>query len=299
MVKLRIKTKIMSIRSKQTLNAQCPSSRTEKLSISIGGTNCAIMSQDTRFLDLLRARYQWFESSGPAVYEILVSPLPLEELASGDMALPPYPLVKKVNSGDSYIIGCPNSPFVAVANTSSKKVLAKIGNSPYFFDNFLCVLYNLILTNEDGLLLHASAVSERGQGCVFFGPFGSGKSTVARLSEGRSILTYDLALIKPHHGGYRVYGTPFQGDFMLRQSHARVELNGLYLLKKDLENGLRPLDKAQAVKELCGCVLSFSNDSHLMSRIHNTCRNLVDAVPVYELHFRPDPSFWQVMNEPG
>ena len=269
----------------------------ERFFITIGGINCAIISQDISFLNLLRTRYQWFESSGPATYEILVRPVPIEEFTLEDMGQLSSPLVKKVNSGANYIMRGADDPFVAVVNTSSKKALVKTWNNQYCFDSFFRMLFTLILIDEMGLLLQASAVSEGGRGSVFFGPSGSGKTTIARLSGDRIVLSDELVLIRPHNGRYRVYGTPFGGEFTLGQSNARAEIGGLFLLHKDIKNGLVPLDKVQAVTNLYHCVPFFSDDSRLLNRLIDTCRTLADTVPVYELHFLPDPSFWQVLNE--
>ena len=170
-------------------------------------------------------------------------------------------------------------------------------NSQYCFDSFLRIFYTLILAEEGGLLLHASSIGDGGKGNVFFGPSGSGKTTVARLSQGRTILTDELALIKPWNGGYHVFGTPFWGEFTPGRSNIQAELSGLYLLRKAQRNSLVPLDKVQAVMELYQCVLFFGYETPLLSRILETCCALVEMVPVYELHFRPDPSFWQVVNE--
>ena len=138
---------------------------------------------------------------------------------------------------------------------------------------------------------------KNGRGSVFFGPSGSGKTTIARLSAGRTILSDEMVIVKPHNGGYRVYGTPFWSEFSPDRSNTRAELDGLYSLKKDQRNSLRSLDKVHAAKNLYQCVPFFSDDGQLQSRILDTCRTLVDTVPVYELHFLPDPSFWQVLNE--
>jgi hypothetical protein len=288
----------MGIRSDHILGAQSISSRTAKLSISIGGISCAIISHDNGFLNLLRERYQWFESPVHGGYEILVQPVPVKEFAQEDVGLL-YPIAKKVNSRNNHIIRQADNPFVAIINTASKRVVAKMGNSQYCFDSFLRTLLALILADEGGLFLQATAVSDSGRGRVFFGPSGSGKTTIARLSEDRTILSDELVLIRPHSSGYRVYGTPSWGEFAPCQNNGRAELDGLYSLKKDHENSLVPMDRVQAVAEICRCVPSFSNDDHLASRIHDICRTLVNTVPVYKLHFRPDPSFWQVVKSNG
>jgi len=287
----------MSIPADRVLDKQRIPSRTQKLSISIGGIRCAIISHDTSFLDLLRTRYQWFESSGPAAYEILARLMPIEDLTINNARIYSHVLIKKVNSGDNYIIKQADKLFVAVANTSSRKVLIKMCRSEDCFDSFLRMLFTLILIDERGLLLHASAVSENGRGSVFFGPSGSGKTTIAQLSAGRTLLSDEMVIIKPHNGGYRVYGTPFWGELIPGRSNARAKLGGLYLLKKDHMNSLMSLDRMQALLNLYQCVPFFDDDSQLRSRILDNCRTLVDAIPIYELHFLPDLSFWQILNE--
>jgi len=278
------------------LNTQPKPCGTGRLFLSIGGISCAIICPDADFLELLRARYRQFETSGPASYEILAHLVSLEELKADDTDKTSPPVVKKVNGGNNYILKRADNPFIAVVNTSSRKVLVKIWPSQYCFDSFFRILFTLVLATEGGLLLRASAVSEGDRGNVFFGPSGSGKTTVARLAAGRTILADELVIIKPHHGRYWAYGTPFRGEFTPGRSNTRVELTGLYLLKKARHNSLVPMDRAQAIAELYRCVLSFSDDSSLLGRVLDTCSTLVDTIPVCELHFLPDPSFWQVVD---
>jgi hypothetical protein len=133
---------------------------------------------------------------------------------------------------------------------------------------------------------------------VFLGPSGSSKTPIVQLSDGRTVLSDEMVILKPHNGGFRVYGTPFGGDFIPYRSNVRAELGGLYLLKKDRKNSLKRLDKVQALANLYQGVPMFSGDHRVKRRILDACRSLVDKVPIHELHFLPDPSFWQVLNQP-
>ncbi len=279
------------------MNKQDSSSRGGGFSISIGGIAFAIYLNDATLLETLRTRYRWFESPGSAGYEIRVTVLPFEELTRGqDTPQTIAPQVEVVKSEDKFIIRRADNPFEALVDTSLKKVSVRMWNSQYCFDSFLRILLTLILTDDNGLLLHAAAVSDGKRGCIFFGPSGSGKTTVARLSAGRTILTDELALIRSHDGGYRVFGTPFWGEFTPGRSNSHADLSNLYALKKAGTNKLVPVDRVRAVAELYRCVLFFSSEANLLSQILDTCVSLVDSVPVHEIHFLPDPSFWQVVN---
>jgi hypothetical protein len=273
----------MVVRGERILDKNRIISGSRKLFISIGGIRCAVISHDTSFLELLRTRYQRFESSGPAEFEILIELVTVDKLALEKTSRPLHPLIKRVNSGDNYIIKQADKLFTAVVNTFSRKVLIKMVKSADCFDSFLRMLYILILASEKGLLLRASAVSEKGRGSVFFDPDDSGKTT-ARVATGRTVLSDEMVVIKPHNGGFRVYGTPFCDESVSDRSSARAELGGLYYLNKDGKNSLTSLDKVQALAILYQCVPFFYSDSQLQGSIFEACRALVEAVPVYELH---------------
>ncbi len=286
----------MIVRGEWLLNQSVPSGNL-KLCVSIGGIRCAIISQDTGFLNILKARYKWFEASGPADYEILVSPLASEELALEQIGRPLQSMIEHINSGNNYIIKQAEKPFIAVVNTFTRKILVKLWRSEDCFDSFLRMLFVLILSGDKSLILNASAVSKNGSGLVFLGPSGSGKTTVVQLSDGNSVLSDEAVILRPHNGGFRVYGTPFGGDFIPYRSNVRAEIGGLYLLMKDRQNSIKPLDKVQSLANLYQSVPLFSGDHRIKRRILEACRSLADKVPFYELHFLPDPSFWQVLDE--
>jgi len=267
----------------------------KKLTISIGDIRCSIHSENSGFLGMLRARYESFESLEPATYEILVQLVPFPDLTSGNIEDISRIDVKRISTEGVYIIRRKDNPFVATVNTLSRKVQVKMWESEYCFDSFLRIFYSLTLVDEGGLLLHASSASDGGRANVFFGPSGSGKTTIARLSQGRTVLTDELAIIKPWGGRYKVYGTPFWGEFTPGRSNVQAELAALYSLKKAQKNSIVPLDKISAVMDLYRCVLFSSDDSQLLSQILDNCYAVVDKVPIYELHFRQDPSFWEML----
>lgn len=64
-----------------------------------------------------------------------------------------------------------------------------------------------------GIPLHASAIERMGQGVIFFGNHGDGKSTIARLSR-NELVADDTALIFEKNGIYHISTTPFDLKFI-------------------------------------------------------------------------------------
>lgn len=272
-----------------------PTSST-RVPVSIGGITCAIQCPDRHLLALLRERYQWFESAAPPDFRILLQVVPFSELPRRPQK-GAAPAVSVTRAGDGhYLVQRFDNPFSATISTPLREARVRLWGSQYCFDSFLRVFYTLLLAEQGGLLVHASAISRRGEGEVFFGPSGSGKTTVARLSADGTVLTDELALIRPYDGEYQVWGTPFWGEFTPGRSNSRARLSALFALKMDMMNGIIPMERAAAVAELYRCVLFFGSETALLGRVLETCCGLVDSVPVYELHFRRDPSFWQAVD---
>jgi hypothetical protein len=270
--------------------------RTERLYVSMGGINSAIISRDTEFLNQLQERFRPAESTGKVDYEIILIPALHQEFVEDFSNQPLHASVKRVKSGDNYIIKQTDHPFMAIVNTTSRKVLVKMPRDLSSFSGFLRALYSLILVWEKAILLNATAVSEKGRSKVLFGPYSFGKTMVDWPNPHHSPVVDDTVIIKNHNGRYRVYGTPFQEGFPGESMDSvRSELNGLYLLKKDTENRIVVMNNKQAVSALFRNVIFYSDDAKLLSQVLRTCRNIASSVPVYELHFRSDVSFWELI----
>ncbi|NCO67345.1 MAG: hypothetical protein COY75_09995 [Nitrospirae bacterium CG_4_10_14_0_8_um_filter_41_23] len=165
---------------------------------------------------------------------------------------------------------------------------------PFRFDALLRILYSLWLVKSGGFLLHAAGVKDNDDAYVFSGVSGSGKTTVARLSEDNKVIQSDeLIAIRSINGSYQVYGTPFMGEFARGGQNCTGDLRQIFLLKKDNRNFLAPLNQGQRLKELFQCILFFGENTNLLNTLFNLCTDIAEKIPFYQLHFLPDRSFWK------
>lgn len=270
--------------------------RTSKLKLSIAGIHCSIISQDSFFLSALQEHYRRFKSSGQAVYEIVLQVVPLNSFSQDDIGPMFYPPVKRVNYGNNFLLKQIINPFIAVANTSSKKVLVKMESSEACFEVFLRMLYTLILAEEGGLLLNGYTKNKKGRANVFFYPPDNSESAV-RSPKKHSLLTDEQIIIRPHKGRFRVYQTPFATEYHADRRNSRALLQGIYSLKDSEGEITSSLDKVQAMMSLYRCVSFFTDDSRLLKRVFTTCCNIIDTVPAYESEVPLyQPSWPQMMN---
>lgn len=164
-------------------------------------------------------------------------------------------------------------------------------------ENYLRVLYAWCAVRAGGLLLHSAGVVRDGRAFLFFGASGSGKTTVARLSADYAILSDDILMVKPVNGTFQAFGVPFRGEFVdAPRANTRAPLAGLYRLRKAAEHRVAPMPPAQAVAALASCTPFVVINPEMGRQVMDICSRLVAQVPVLELHFRKDPSFWRVID---
>ena len=167
-------------------------------------------------------------------------------------------------------------------------------------ENYLRVLWAHLALDNGGLLLHACGIVRKERGYCFFGPSTFGKTTIARLSEGDTVLSDDLALIKKQEGRYFIFGVPFRGDLPeAPRTNAVAPLAGLYSLVKSDEVRLDGMPTARALAELLSVVPFVMRDSDSRSRVTERLLDLIKLVPPRALSFRRDPDFWQVIEAHG
>lgn len=144
-----------------------------------------------------------------------------------------------------------------------------------------------------GMLFHTSAVVHHGAGYALFGLSGSGKTTASRLSRPDPVLNDDLVYLQPVDGGWVIHATPFgkrRGD--LRSAPLRALLR----LLQDTSVFLEPLPRSRALAELVANSPVVSGDGGWLPALMARWEAVVAAVPVYGLHFRKDPTFWEVID---
>src|SRR6267142_6748469 len=165
----------------------------------------------------------------------------------------------------------------------------------YALDSLLRVLLSWKLAGRHGFLLHAATVVRDGKAYIFTGRSGAGKSTVASLSPAGTVLTDEISLLRFEDGEWRAYGTPFWGEFRAAGSNSSAPIRGLYRLVQAAKNRAKPHRPLEMLRALLPNVLFFSAESKANRRLLEILSHAADSISGYELAFRKDPAFWEVL----
>jgi hypothetical protein len=150
-----------------------------------------------------------------------------------------------------------------------------------------------------GLLMHGVGIADKGKGFLFLGLSGDGKSTVARLSMPREVVSDDGIIVSRQGGAYHLVPTPFNqygGSPMVAAGQKVRLVAGLFLRKaKDV--------RVEKVPPLEACPLILRNQIHYFryfppeaaERTFLLAADLCREVPFYRLYFREDPTFWPLV----
>jgi hypothetical protein len=145
----------------------------------------------------------------------------------------------------------------------------------------------------EGVEMHAvGIVDDAGQGHLFLGHSGAGKSTTARLWKSESnahILSDDRIILRQRDGRTWMYGTPWHGDAGIASPDA-APLSRIYLLEHSSKTQLVSLSPGRAAAELF--TRSFV-PHHSQEGLQFTLRFLervTQAIPCSIFRFLPDKS---------
>jgi len=172
----------------------------------------------------------------------------------------------------------------------------------YAYDEFalkhaLTNLYSsYIVYHNWGLLIHSSCAIENGKAHIFAGHSGAGKSTAAALSHPRELLSDEATIVKITPDEVTVFDSPFRSELLCTAYQQPCPLAGIQLLHQSEKNRLEKLRKPDALLSLMDKVFYWHHDPAETQRIMGLLRTLVEKVPAYELHFRKDPTFWELIS---
>jgi hypothetical protein len=153
------------------------------------------------------------------------------------------------------------------------------------------LLVNAYLAPRNGVELHSCGIIDGGQGLLFIGNSGDGKTTTARLwqSGPAEIVSDDRVVVRREEGRWMMYGTPWHGEAEIC-SAGRAPLHRVYVLDKAGRNGVTPLRPAEAAARLFACAFPPFHDANGLGSIVETLGELASSVPVARLSFTNDPT---------
>jgi hypothetical protein len=158
-------------------------------------------------------------------------------------------------------------------------------------------LYSSFIVHHNwGILLHSSCVLDSGVAHIFSGQSGAGKSTAAKLSFPRELLSDEATIIKITPNEIKIFDSPFRSELegnYLTESHT---LESIQLLHQSLNNERIKLSKSTGLLQLMDKVFYWTNSADETKRIFHLLNMLVNQVPVYDLHFQKNNSFWEMIS---
>jgi len=259
-----------------------------ELSIGIAGLRTAVITRDPDVAGVVRDRYEGFLSTGPADWRIEIGP------PSGGVPFSKDVVVRR--DGGPARFSVRRHDFAGTVDLGERTAdLTLTSPDDVSINSFLRILYSLALVEARGLVLHAASLIRDGGAYLFCGPSGSGKTTVARLSTDATLLSDELSIVRIAEGHAMCFGTPFRGELALAGEDRAAPLVGIYFLHHGGRHAVEALGPKEALARLLPNVLFFAREADVTAAVFHIAADLVEAVPCFDLSFRPDPGFWEVI----
>ncbi len=153
------------------------------------------------------------------------------------------------------------------------------------------LLFCLISAKHKILILHACGIIDGRKGYIFPAVSGGGKSTIAKLAGKRTILNDDRIIIREEKKGFRMYGTPWHGEFEAI-SNKSIRLKEIFFIEKAKYNKIEPITKTAAIGRLFRNSFYLPLNNDIINYVLSTCFVIVNKLQCYRFSFKPDCLIW-------
>jgi hypothetical protein len=153
-----------------------------------------------------------------------------------------------------------------------------------------------IVYHNWGLLIHSSCAIEDEKAHIFAGQSGAGKSTAARLSLPRNILSDEATLVQIKPNGINVFNSPFRSEILATGAEGCVPLESIQLLNQALQNQRLSMKRADALIHLMDKIFYWAHNAEETKIVMGLLKHLVEKVPAYDLYFKNDETFWELIS---
>jgi hypothetical protein len=151
------------------------------------------------------------------------------------------------------------------------------------------LVFRHLLPDRASVIVHAAGIAWRGQGLLFVGSSGAGKSTMARLwqAAGAQILNDDRILLESRPDGIWMHPTPWSGEYP-EVTGTAVPLAKAFLIRHGWPIALEPIRPARTLALLYAKSFPPLWDAEGVSRTLAVLESVCRQVPCGWLTVPPD-----------
>ena len=162
------------------------------------------------------------------------------------------------------------------------------------YDFLQVLLINYFALHNKGIFTHSVGIKDvDGNGFIFTGKSGAGKSTTARLWHKNSkamVLNDDRIIVRKVKNKFYIYGSPWHGEFSdyLESKIESAPLKSLFFIHHAPLNKARRIPEKEAFSLLYPSLFPTFWDKKCLENIVSFCEDLIKNVPCYNLGFVND-----------
>jgi hypothetical protein len=266
-----------------------------ELRFNVGGFTISMHCPGNDGAVMLPAAYTDFLSEKAPDVFLKVHPESVFSHGSREKIFHSGPNWRLFRSGEKYIVRTMFQEGVFDPDFCSGDLYAlrKRGNL-FNFQSFAYPLHEILtihlLCRDQGLLLHACGIVDRGDGILFCGMSGGGKSTLANIWQeqtGNIVLSDDRVIVRMNDGCVTAFGTPWHGEAG-HASPAMARLRRIFFIEHAEKNWVKKLSRTEIVSYLIARSFPPLWDRDGMMRTLEFADILSQTIPCYGLGFVPD-----------